>query len=120
MDKLPVLIPSEHVEQRNFISWFRKTYPGVLIFAIPNGGKRGKLEAMRLQSEGVVAGIPDLCIPAWRVYIEMKRSKGGSVSPEQKKIFAYLGLCGYTVQVCKGFEAAKMFVEDFVITLDDF
>lgn len=116
MDKLPVLIPSEHVEQRNFVSWFRKTYPGVLIFAIPNGGKRGKAEAMRLQAEGVVSGVPDLCIPAWRVYIEMKRVKGGTVSKEQREILAYLEGCGYTVAVCKGFEAARDFVLGLAVT----
>lgn len=116
MDKLPVLIPSEHVEQRNFVSWFRQTYPGVLIFAIPNGGKRGKLEAMRLQAEGVVSGVPDLCIPEWRVYVEMKRTKGGTVSKEQREILDYLDGCGYTVAVCKGFEAARDFVLSLPVT----
>lgn len=110
MDKLPVLIPSEHVEQRNLISWFRKTHPGVLIFAIPNGGKRGKAEALRLQAEGVTSGVPDLCIPAWHLYIEMKRTKGGTVSKEQREILDYLNSCGYTAVVCKGFEAARDFI----------
>ncbi len=45
---------------------------------------------------GVVAGIPDLFIPAWRVFIELKREKGGVVSEEQKKIMAYLTRVGYT------------------------
>lgn len=111
MGQLPVLIPSEHVEQRNLISWFRKTYPGVLIFAIPNGGKRGKAEALRLQSEGVTSGIPDLCIPAWHLFIEMKRTKGCRVSPEQKAILEYLNGCGYTAVVCNGFEEARSFIE---------
>ena len=46
---------SEHLEQREFVSWFRQTFPGVLIHAIPNGGKRGRAEALRLKVEGVVA-----------------------------------------------------------------
>ena len=103
-------LPSEHAEQAMFVQWFRAQYPGVLLFAIPNGGKRGKLEAMRLQAEGVVPGVPDLCIPAWRVYVEMKRTKGGTVSKEQREMIEHLNGCGYTAVVCKGFEAARDFI----------
>jgi hypothetical protein len=102
---------TEHAEQVAFVQWFRKTYPDVLIFAIPNGGKRGKPEAARLQLEGVTPGVPDLCIPGWRVYIEMKRVKGGSVSKEQKEVIEYLNANGYTAKVCDGFESAKIFIE---------
>lgn len=103
-------LPSEHAEQAMFVQWFRAQYPGVLIFAIPNGGKRGKAEALRLQVEGVTPGVPDICIPAWRLFIEMKRTKGGRVSPEQKAILEYLNGCGYTAVVCNGFEAARSFI----------
>ena len=34
-------VPSEHLEQREFVRWFRQTYKGVRIFAIPNGGQLG-------------------------------------------------------------------------------
>ena len=36
-------LPTEHEEQRAFVSIFRKKYRPVRIFAIPNGGK----EALR-------------------------------------------------------------------------
>ena len=48
--KNPLL--SEHLEQVLFIQWFRRKYEGVLIFAIPNGGKRALSEAARLKAEG--------------------------------------------------------------------
>lgn len=100
-------VPSEHLEQVETVAWFRRTYPGVRIFAIPNGGHRGIREAGRLKAEGVSAGVPDLYIPAWNVWVEMKRRKGGSVSKEQKDWHAYLREIGDTVLVCKGFDDAR-------------
>jgi len=93
---------SEHLEQVYFIQYFKRTYPDVLIFAIPNGGKRNLSEAARLKAEGVVAGVPDLCIPAWRIYIEMKRSAGGVVSKEQQSMIKYLQSVDYDVIVGHG------------------
>jgi len=94
--------PSEHDEQVGFVNWFRAKYPKVLIFAIPNGGKRSVGAGRKLKAEGVVAGIPDLFIPAWDVWVEMKRSKAGRLSPDQKKIIEYLENEGYKVIVGKG------------------
>ena len=93
---------SEHVEQRELISWFRKRYPGVLIYAIPNGGKRGKAEAMRLKCEGVTSGIPDLHIPAWCLWIEMKTETGGKLSADQKVMISHLDSIGHSVIVGYG------------------
>lgn len=99
--------PSEHYEQRELVSWFRKTYPTVRIFSIPNGGQRSIAAAGRLKVEGVSPGVPDLFIPAWKLWIEMKRIKGGSVSAEQKDWIAYLESVGYCAKVCRGAEDAK-------------
>jgi hypothetical protein len=100
-------ILSEHHEQALLVQWFRRTYPGVLIYAIPNGGARGIAAAARLKVEGVVRGIPDLHIPAWGLWVEMKRTKGGRLSPEQTVMIAYLDGIGQTVIVGVGFEDAK-------------
>ena len=105
---------SEHVEQREFVEWFRKTYPGVLIFAIPNGGKRGAAAAARLQLEGVVPGVPDLFVPAWWLWIEMKREDGGTVSTDQEKIMGHLEECGYTCVVARGDADAREKVQTHV------
>ena len=100
-------IPSEYIEQREFVSWFRKRHRGIRIIAIPNGGQRSIATAARLKAEGVMPGVPDLFIPAWRVWIEMKREKGGTVSADQKKWIAYLTECGYRCFVARGAEDAK-------------
>lgn len=104
---------SEHSEQVDLVNFFRVKYPGVLIFAIPNGGKRGKIEAARLKKEGVTPGIPDLFIPEWRLWIEMKRVKGGRLSKEQKEQIKYLEGCGYSVIVGNGYLDALQKIEDF-------
>jgi hypothetical protein len=96
----PVL--SEHAEQVAFVNWFRLTYPNVLIFANPNGGYRSKITAGRIKAEGGVAGIPDLFIPEWGLWIEMKRTKGGVLSDNQKAIIGELDRVGYDIIIGKG------------------
>ena len=97
---------TEHEEQRELIQWFRQTFD-VRIFAIPNGGKRSRSTGAKLKAEGVSPGVPDLYIPAWRCWIEMKREKGGQLSPVQKDWIAYLESIGHTVIIGQGFENAR-------------
>ena len=105
---------TEHVEQREFVSWFRKTYPAIRILAVPNGSQRSRTTGARLKAEGVVAGVPDLLVPAWNLWIEMKRADGGSVSTQQKDWHRYLESIDHTVLVCAGFLQAKEKVEELV------
>lgn len=104
---------TEHEEQRELVKWVRQTYPGVRIFAIPNGGVRSLSTAAKLKAEGVSSGVPDLFIPAWRLWVEMKRVKGGTVSAEQKDWMAYLEDSGYWCIVGKGAEDAKAKILNF-------
>ena len=99
---LPSSIPSEHAEQVGFVRWFRTKWPRVLIFAIPNGGKRNITTAKLLAKEGVVAGVPDLFIPAWGIWVEMKRQKGGRLSADQDGMINYLESVGHHVVVGLG------------------
>jgi hypothetical protein len=110
---MSVLIPTEHEEQRELVRWFRQTWPDVRIFAIPNGGARSPATAGRLKAEGVASGVPDLFIPAWRLWVEMKRSKGGSLSAEQKDWIAYLESVKYWCIVGKGADDAKAKISAF-------
>jgi hypothetical protein len=109
-------ILTEHEEQRELVRWFHQTFHGVRIFAIPNGGKRSIAAAARIKAEGVSAGVPDLFIPAWRLWVEMKRVKGGSLSAEQKDWIAYLEnleSVNYWCIVGKGAEDAKAKISAF-------
>ncbi len=99
-------IPTAHQEQVAFVKWFRQQYKGILIFAIPNAAVRSPRLANYLKAEGMVSGIPDLCIPAWGTWIEFKRQKGGKVSQEQAEIHKTLQDQGETVFVAYGCDDA--------------
>jgi len=45
-------IPSEHIEQVNFVNWVEYNHPAIKLFAIPNGGKRSIKTAIDLKAEG--------------------------------------------------------------------
>lgn len=55
----------KHIEddiQEAFFNTARMVFPklGKLLFAVPNGGKRNKFEAARLQKQGVTPGVSDI------------------------------------------------------------
>ena len=82
------------------------------MFHIPNGGKRGKVEAIRFKAEGVKAGVPDICLPVPRgewhgLYIELKRREGGRVSQDQVDWMEALMRQGYYTAICRGCEDAQ-------------
>ncbi len=97
---------SEHALQVECLRWLRMTYPSVLCYAIPNGAYTTKTTARKLVAEGVIHGIPDLCIPIPNngfasLYIEMKNGKAGRLSEHQKTMIARLQAYGNKVVVCR-------------------
>lgn len=112
--------PTEHEEQQDFVRFFRRTFAGVLIYATPNGGFRNKAEAGRLKLEGVTAGIPDLFVPAFRWYCEMKDVNGGDGgSKVQLEMHVRLRIAGYRVDICHGSLAAQKVALEVAGTLPD-
>ena len=94
---------SEHKEQVAVVTALRRG--GYLVFAIPNGGQRGKLEGMNMKREGLMAGVPDLCIclPGGKVvWLELKRRNSGRLSAAQKEVHATMEQMGHTVIVAHG------------------
>lgn len=90
-----------------------------LLFAIPNGGQRNAIVGAKLKATGVKKGVPDLLLPVANkthhgLFIELKRIKGASTSPEQKAWIAKLNEQGYMAVVCRGFEEAKKTIEDYL------
>jgi hypothetical protein len=106
---------SEHDEQVLFFKWAELYLPQELdavLWATPNGGHRHKATAARMKAEGAKAGVPDIFFAHARLgfhglFIEMKRKRGGRVSPEQREVMRNLWRQGYACIVCHGFEAAK-------------
>lgn len=87
-------LPTEHQEQATFIQWLTKQHPKLWFFAVLNAAKRSPRLAAYLKAEGMVAGAPDLHIPAMDLYIEFKRRKGGVISAEQQGWADYLEQVG--------------------------
>lgn len=109
--------PTEAQEQSNLIQWAQLQegkYPELRwLYHIPNGGSRHPAEAANLKRQGVKAGVPDLFLPCANgkyhgLYIEMKStSKSAKLSKVQKEWRDGLIENGYRYHCCKGFEAAK-------------
>jgi len=98
----------ERAEQCAVIQWaalMERQHPELaLLFAIPNGGSRHRIEAFNLKRSGVRPGVPDLCLPVSRqgyhaLYIEMKSIKG-KVSLKQEGLITQLRVHGNYAEVC--------------------
>lgn len=88
------------------------------IYAIPNGGKRGKAAAGKMKAEGQRAGMPDLCLPVallgyHALYIEVKTPKGRA-SPIQKEVIERLRNQGNAVAVVRSLEAFIILVDTYL------
>ena len=112
----------EDAMQSSVIRWARMrqaTAPELeMLHHIPNGGRRGVLEAKRLKGQGVVPGIPDLHLPVARgpycgLWIEMKTATG-RLSEDQRKIIAMLRAEGHRVEVCRSAADAVEVLEDYM------
>ena len=62
---------------------------------------------------GVKKGLPDYVVVTTKtlLFIEMKRVKGGVISPEQKSWIESLNSVGVVAQICAGFEEAKKIID---------
>jgi hypothetical protein len=95
--------------QAAVVAWIRTVSPDALVFHIPNGGLRSKVEAARMKWTGVLAGVPDLAIvtPGGRVrFIEVK-AQGGSLSPAQRDIHGSLTALGTPPAIVRSIEDAR-------------
>jgi hypothetical protein len=101
-------VRSEFEEQCEFVHWFKKTYPGVVIMSIRNGGYRTPRERADQIREGLHPGAADLYVPAWHLWIEFKRVKGGVLSEEQSNFAKYVvEQCNDYWMLANGFEDGK-------------
>lgn len=80
---------SELQIQAAAFQWAWNTYPHTrrLLFHVPNGGYRSKVEAANMKASGVVPGIPDMLL-LWkgRAHAFEFKTTSGRASPEQVKV----------------------------------
>ena len=116
----------EEREQIAIFKWAEMQKGLSLLHHIPNGGKRGKVEAARLKAAGVKAGIPDICLPVPRngygaLYIELKApsdkltgARKGVLSQKQHEVIYELRKSGNAVVVCYGAEEAINAIKEYM------
>ena len=117
----PVL--TEQQEQELLFSWAASNesrWPELkLLFAIPNGLRISIGAALKARRAGLKAGVPDVCLPVPRgrhhgLFIELKRTKGGRLSPEQAGWLRGLEKHGHKCVVARGFDAARRAIQDYL------
>jgi hypothetical protein len=103
--------------QAQCYQWAHNTYPQLrkLLFAVPNGGKRNKREAMNLKASGVVPGIPDMiCVyKGVPVGIELKVGSNGP-SDDQLEVHEKWDEHGMRVYVIWTFEEFKLIIKSII------
>ena len=116
-------VPLEKDEQKALTRWVefnRGRWPDLEMYIhIPNEGKRSPRMGAELKEMGMKPGFPDVFIFTARhgmhgMAIEMKRTKGGTVSPEQAKWIARLDRQGYAACVCYGWEEAAKVITRYM------
>lgn len=119
--KQKVIVPSEHEEAlllKDYLDVLWRQKKVVCYSHIANETfTKSWSTKMKNKQEGVHAGIPDyiIVLPHTVLFIELKREKGGVVSPEQETwIEALNARVGIHAKVCKGFDQSKEFIEEFI------
>lgn len=108
----------EHSEQAKVVARVRAFYPGVIIAAIPNGAARSASERLNLYGEGLLSGMPDLCVlrPSCGfhgLFIEMKTLEG-RMSEAQRDIQRRLIKEGYVAVTCRGADDAWATIQEYL------
>ena len=96
--------------QAAVVAWIRWCAPQTMVFAIPNGGLRGKAEAARLRWTGVQAGIPDLAVlaPVGKVFFLEVKAPDGRLSADQAEIFHRLVALGISTAIVRSIEDVRI------------
>lgn len=97
---------AEEQIQKDIVTWCDRH--DVLCWHTPNGGQRNAREGAKFKRLGVKAGVPDLFIPEFKLFIELK-TEIGRLSEAQIKMLNALNDYGYNVSVCRStFDAVNI------------
>ncbi len=113
-------IPTEEYEQLSLIAALKRIKPDMLMEINPAAGmKLRPQQAAKVKRLGYQAGTLDIFLPEYRTYIELKRTKGGRLTPEQKERIPRLIAAGYHVIVGFGAKDALSQFNDFLGSVDE-
>lgn len=102
--------------QISCVKWFRLQYPRYIIFAVPNGGTRKKMEMVWMLREGILPGVADLVICGDRgkiLFVEMKTQKGKQ-NQHQKEFEEKAKELGFEYFVCRSLDDFMKVVREWV------
>lgn len=104
--------------QKACVRWFRLQHPNLLLFHVPNGGRRDAREGAKFKAMGVLAGIPDLfldypCGMYHGLRIELKAGKGKTTESQQAMLDTY-EQNGYKTAIVRSFEEFKETVTNYL------
>jgi hypothetical protein len=90
-----------------------------VLYSVPNGGNRDRIEAKLLSGEGTHPGTSDLvimkkCKGYGGLYIEMKKPGGGVQSDFQKSFELYCKSEGYLYVIVDDFDFFKKVVNEYL------
>lgn len=110
----PNTTPLETEEGKVFVAYLRvKGYKFTHIPGETGGTQEALRRAIRMKQQGTSKGFPDYLVlkDEHIIAIELKRQKGGVVSPEQQEWLKALADCGVACAICHGAQEAIEFVE---------
>lgn len=113
----------QHIEsqiQQSCFKWFRLQFPdlAMLMFAVPNGGSRRRIEAKIMKAEGVTAGVADVLFlypnsEHHGLCIEFKTNKGRQ-QPSQKQFQQAVEAQGYKYAIVRSIEEFIELVKNYI------
>ena len=115
---------SEYQEQCTVFKWAKLNeyrYPCLkLLFGSMMGLKTPYAQLNKAKKAGMKAGKPDINLPVGRggycgLWIELKRKKGGKLTPAQDNMLKLLADHGNYVHVCRGADAAIRVIETYLM-----
>lgn len=100
----------EDQNQAEIVEWFNNNYclkhhsPRGIIFSVPNGGSRNKVEAMTLKATGLLAGVSDtiMILPTGKLIFCEVKTETGAQSKEQIEFQKRVEALGFEYWLVRG------------------
>lgn len=115
-------VPHEGNEQEALFAWALYAAGAMpelgLMFHVPNGGSRNRIEAAKLKRQGVRAGVPDICLPVARggfhgLFVELKYGRNKATDRQTAWLDA-LRSQGYLAVECVGWDIAREVITKYL------
>jgi hypothetical protein len=111
---------NEDILQSEIVKWYNNSYclkfqnPRGVIFSVPNGGNRNKIEAMKFKATGLLAGVSDLIVilpNGILLFIEIKTDFGNQ-QPNQIDFQNLVTALGFHYHIIRSLEQFKELIHE--------